>query len=233
MTPVVCPFIPSGWFRPGLAFIAAGLFLVLGCSSESSFQGTELVAADPGSAFHLQDQFGGQVELADLAGKVVVLTFLYTHCPDVCPLTTDALRKAYDSLGQDASDTAFVAITVDPARDTVEQVYRYSEQRGMLDKWAFLTGSQEELAPVWRAYYIPAEREVVGTGSGALGQLDQHTAAEAINTEIDTENSAAGYLVGHSAPVYLIDRAGRLRVVFTGLTLDPQPLVHDIRMLLK
>ena len=219
------PSVTGGaWSQWAFSFAVAALLLAVGCTSKASFHGTELASANPATLFTLRDQFDRRVALSDLTGRVVVLTFLYTNCPDVCPLTTDALRKAYDSLGRDAQQTAFVAISVDPARDSVEQVYRYSEQRDMLHKWAFLTGTEEELAPLWQAYYIAAEPAIART-SGAPSE--EHTHADNV-----AEDSVAGYLVDHSAPVYLIDREGRMRVVFTGLTLDPQPLVDDIRLLL-
>ncbi|MDO8750112.1 MAG: SCO family protein [Dehalococcoidia bacterium] len=153
------------------------------------------------------------MSLSSFKGKVVGLTFIYTSCPDACPLTTQTLGMAYDALEADVTKTAFLAITVDPERDTVEQVYRYSEQMGMLHKWAFLTGTRQELEAVWRNYHVAAEKE---------------TSHEASAQSVATE-----YLVGHSAPVYLIDREGKLRVVSATPPLVPQPLVHDIRLLLK
>ena len=204
-------------FQQGLILGVVVLLLAQGCTPEASFLGTELTSNDPTPSFHLQDQFGQSVDIADLRGKVVVLTFLYTNCLDICPLITETLRRAYDSLGKDAQGTAFVAISVDPSRDTVEQIYRYSKQKGMLDKWAFLTGSYEDLEPVWLEYYVAAEME---------------TDAEAMTTALGAEDTYVGYLVGHSAPVYLIDPTGRLRVVFTNLTLDPKPLLHDIWLLM-
>ena len=221
------------WIRPGLVSGFAILFLVVGCSSGVSFHGTELTGANPASPFRLQNQFGDHVALNDLKGNVVVLTFLYTNCPDACPIITDAMRNAYDALGLDAQRTAFVAITVDPARDTVEEVNRYSEGKGMLHKWSFLTGNEEELAPVWRAYYVAAEPERVEGGIGTLENLSQEAATQASAVDIGTHGNEVGYLVSHTTPVYLIDRAGRLRVLFTDLTLDPAPLVHDIRLLLR
>ena len=219
------PSVTGGsWPQWAFSFTVAALLLVVGCTSRASFHGTELASANPATPFTLRDQFDQQVNLFDLKGRVVVLTFLYTNCPDVCPLTTDALRKAYDSLGQDAQQTAFVAITVDPSRDSVEQVYSYSEQRDMLHKWAFLTGIEEELAPLWQAYYVAAEP--------ARAKTNGATSEEHTHTDTGDADSTAEYLVDHSAPVYLIDREGRMRVVFTELTLDPQPLVDDIRLLL-
>ncbi len=216
-------------FRLVSALPIAVLILVLltGCGTEVSFQGTELSPPQTASPFQLRDQFNQPLALEELKGSVVVLTFLYTRCPDVCPLMAETLRKAYDSLGDEASETAFVAITVDPARDTTEEARRYSEEKGMLDRWSYLTGTEEELEPVWRAYYVAAEPETI-TG-GALDTLSSETEAQAVANEI----GAGGYLVGHSTPVYLIDRSGMLRVLHTDLTLDPQPLVHDIRLLLK
>ncbi len=193
--------------------LAVGLMLSLGCAAKASFTGTELTPAQTAAPFTLRDQLGKPVSLASLKGKVVVLAFLYTNCPDVCPLTTRTLGKAYDALGEDVAQTSFVAITVDPERDSVEQVYRYSEDMGMLRKWSFLTGSRQELEPVWRAYYVAADQEIPHEVSGQSFPRD--------------------YLVGHSAPVYLIDRGGMLRVVFANPPLVPQPLVHDIRLLLK
>jgi len=91
-----------------------GLSLVLGvaialallataCTSNDSFEGTELTSRDPAPGFRLTDQFGRPVALDEISGEVVALTFLYTNCPDTCPLTTQTLRQAYDALGDDAA----------------------------------------------------------------------------------------------------------------------------------
>ena len=200
-----------------LPVAALMLFLLAGCSAKLSFQGTEFSPPQTASLFHLTDQFNQSLALEDLKGRVVVLTFLYTRCPDVCPLMAETLRKSYSSLGDEASETAFVAISVDPTRDTTEEVRRFSEEKGMVDRWSFLRGTEEELRPVWQAYYVAAEPETI------LG--------EALDT--DTHEHTGEYLIGHSTPVYLIDRSGMLRVLHTTLTLDPQPLVNDIRLLLK
>ena len=186
--------------------------LSVGCMAKASFSGTELTPAQTAAPFTLRDQFGQPVSLSNLKGKVVILAFIYTNCPDVCPLTTQTLGMAYDALGADATKTAFVAITVDPERDTVEQVYRYSEQMGMLHKWAFLTGTRQEMEAVWRNYHVATEKET--------------------SHEASAQSAATEYLVGHSAPVYLIDHDGKLRVVSATPPLVPQPLVHDIRLLL-
>ena len=191
--------------------------------------GTVLSGSEPAPPFQLQDQFGHTVSLADFSGKVTVLTFLYTYCPDICPVVAGYLKSIHGLLGEDAADVAIVAITVDPDRDTVERVYEYSEGWGMLDNWAFLVGDEEQLSPVWQAYYLapPALQHSEGEQSDAGGgETSQSGSVATLSGEIPSK-----YLVEHSAPVYLIDRKGLMRVLFT-LPFDPADLVHDIRLLL-
>ena len=192
--------------------------------------GTELTAREPATGFTLIDQFGEETSLRDKRGNVVALTFLYTNCPDICPLTAHSLGKAHESLGEDAARVSIIAISVDPTRDTPQQVRAYSQQRNMLDKWSFLTGSEEELSVLWEAYYLAVER--TDYSGGAIESLGADLARESIVSGEGLSEKAA-YLVIHSAPVYLIDQEGRMRSVITDLTLDPEPLVHDIRLLLK
>jgi cytochrome oxidase Cu insertion factor (SCO1/SenC/PrrC family) len=217
----------SSLLARGLPATALMLVMLAGCGTEVSFQGTEFSPPQTASPFQLRDQFSQPLALDDLDGRVVVLTFLYTGCPDTCPLMAETLRKAHESLGDEASETAFVAISVDPARDTTEEVRRFSEEKGMLDRWSFLTGTEEELKPVWQAYYVAAEPAT--TTGGALDALSSESEVRAVAEDI----GAGGYLIGHSTPVYLIDRSGMLRVLHTSLSLDPQPLIHDIRLLLE
>ena len=210
-----------------LAGVATALLLATACSQAASFEGTELDPVRAATGFQLHDQFENRLSLSDLTGKVVVLTFLYTNCPDICPVITETLKRAHQQLGDDAQEVRIVAVSVDPERDTAEQAHRYSEERGMLHKWAFLAGEEEELAPIWSAYYIAAQRQKLEEGGGALDRL----ASEA-DPHTDADIPKLGYLVTHSSAAYLIDRQGRLRVLFTELSLDPEPLVHDIRLLL-
>ena len=207
--------------------IATALLLATACSQAESFEGTELDPVRAATGFQLHDQFENTVSLSDLTGKVVVLTFLYTNCPDICPVITETLKRAHTQLGDDAEEVRMVAVSVDPALDTAEQVHRYSERSGMLDKWAFLVGTEDELAPIWSAYYIAAQRQGLKEGGGALDKL-----ANEADSHTDTDIEELGYLVAHSSAAYLIDRQGRLRVLFTELSLDPEQLVHDIRLLL-
>ena len=194
--------------------------------SEDDFSGTVLSNPDPAPEFELVNQFDRPVSLDDFDDKVVVLTFLYTYCPDVCPIVTTQLRDAQDSLGSEAEDVAFVAISTDPERDTVSAAHEYLGKWGLLDRWDYLVGDRGQLEEVWKEYFINPvvdPRDPLASGSptpGARGAVD------ALGSEI-----LERYLVIHSAPVFLIDREGIRRVVFTP-PLEPEKLAEDIRILL-
>jgi len=112
---------------------------------------------DPAPGFTLINQDGRQISLSDFRGKPVVLTFLYTHCPDVCPIIADKLRTASDQLGPDASKAAILAITTDPSHDDRLSIQRFSDEHGMTGRWNYLVGSPGQLEPLWKAYYVAAQ----------------------------------------------------------------------------
>lgn len=174
------------WWLATLSGASATLTLAALFSAFLAGPSFRLTALDPPREsldFRLVDQFGQRVSLADFGGKVVVLTFLYTSCPDVCPLVAQRLRATHGLLGDDASDVAFLVVTVDPERDTVSRLYEYSRKLDMLDTWHFLTGSRAELEPVWEHYWV-----------GKVWKDEKGN-------------------VMHQAPVHLIDQRGRVRVV--------------------
>ena len=197
----------------------AGIVAVVAsaCVSDEPLLGTVLQQPDHAPGFELRDQLDQPVRLSDYRGRVAVVTFLYTYCPDICPIVTSHLKQVHALLGDDADRVGIVAVSVDPERDTLEAAYAYSEKWGMLDDWAYLIGGEAELAPVWAAYYLdPSANQYSEAPSTPQGSID----------------TLAGYTVTHSAPVYLIDRDGDRRVLFT-LPFEPQDLVHDIRLLLR
>ncbi|MFQ5881750.1 MAG: SCO family protein [Candidatus Methylomirabilales bacterium] len=178
------------WEKLSLAACPAWFtVLVLGallhaCSGEPQFRGTALDPPRDSLDFTLQDQFGKPVSLRTLRGGVVVLTFLYTSCPDVCPLITGKLRETHELIGDAASRLTILAVTVDPEQDTVRRVYEYSQQMDMLDKWHFLVGGMPDLQPIWDYYWV--------------GKVWKD----------ETGN------VYHQAPVHLIDQEGKVHVVY-------------------
>ena len=105
----------------------------------------------PPSDFRLTDQDGRAVTLADVRGKVTIVTFLYTTCEDTCPLAAQQIRVALDRLGHDVPVLAFA---VDPARDTPERARRFVADQGLIGRMRFLTGERDELRRQWRAYGV-------------------------------------------------------------------------------
>ena len=141
-----------------VSFAVFALLLLMACSAaptRDDFKGTALTNEMQAADFELTDQFGEMRSLReDFAGKVVVLTFLYTRCPDVCPIVANHARDISSLLEEESSDTAIVVISVDPVGDTVDSAFAYSERWQMSDAWTYLVGSEEVLSPVWKAYYI-------------------------------------------------------------------------------
>ena len=125
-------------------------------AASSGLQGTDLGGV-PAPAFSLHDQSGKLVTLSQFAGKPVVLTFMYTHCPDVCPIMAERLHSVMVGLGADAQRVAVVAISVDPHGDSVASALSFSQVHHMVNYWHFLVGTQDELAPVWTKYAIDAQ----------------------------------------------------------------------------
>jgi protein SCO1/2 len=156
-------------------------------------------------AFTLPAAGGGAFELRRQGGKVVVLTFGYSSCPDVCPTVLAELAQVRARLGAAAKRVQVVYVSVDPERDTPARLRAFTEQ---FDKtFVGITGPSAELAPVWKAYGISVVRKDL-PGS-----------------------TPATYLVHHTASVFLIDAAGRLRVMAPFGT-PSEDVLHDVRLLL-
>ena len=194
----------------------------------AEFRGTHLTAGESIPSFELTDQFGRVVQSDDYRGRVVLLTFLYTNCPDVCPIVTGQLRTVREALEAEASEVAVVAVSVDPERDTVEAARGYSDRWRMSERWQYLVGSRDELAEVWAAFYVdPVEGDAERESGEALQQGSTEGSVDALRQGVRER-----YLVTHGAPVYLIDREGVKRVVFTP-PLDVEAMVHDVRVVLE
>ncbi len=154
-----------------------------------ALQGAVLTTPAPAYDFRLPDQDGRVVSLSSLRGKVVVLTFLYTHCPDVCPLIADALHRAYLLLGPTARDAAFLAVSVDPRGDTPEAIRAFLHKHRVEGELTFLRGSFAELKPVWAHYYVGTD-------------------AKEVNPQAVSASAPSPDQVSHTAIVYVIDPGG-------------------------
>ncbi len=183
------PFLVAGALQLLAVALALSNLRLSPVSGAIGGVGTDLDGT-PAPDFHLVDQTGQPVALSDLRGKVVVLTFLYTHCPDTCPLMASKLGQVHDQLGEQAQGVAFVAVTVDPERDTPAQVQQFLAARQVTDKLIFLTGNRPALEAVWQAYHIGVTRGP---------------------TRPSLSGGLADYDVTHNAVLYLIDKQGRER----------------------
>jgi protein SCO1/2 len=188
-----------------LAFLALAAGGLVACGpDDASFRGTALDPARPVRDFVLTDQHGQPFRLSDQHGKVVVLFFGYTFCPDVCPTTLSIWKRVDEALGEDAENVRFVFVTVDPERDTREQLKQHVE---IFNKdFVGLTGALEDLTPVYQTFGVYYEKDA------------------------ETE-SAAGYLVNHTASAFVVDGEGQWRLKHSFDTPE-EDIVHDIRQLL-
>ncbi|MEE8580740.1 MAG: SCO family protein [Myxococcota bacterium] len=164
--------------------------------------GDQLHRADPAPAFTLTDQRGERVALADLAGRALLLDFIYTTCPGPCPLLTASQVAVQRALSGALRERVwFVSISLDPANDTPEALAAYARDRGVdLSNWSFLTGSVEEVEAVLSAY---------GIGSSP---------------------SADGF-IEHLVVRILIDGEGRIVKRYFGLEHESGALAEDLRKL--
>ena len=227
------------WKSPLTATLIAILILLCACASEwdaADFYGTALTNPDAAPDFSLTDQLGRPVSLHDLRGNVVALTFLYTHCPDVCPIVTSQLRDVQAALGDDSASVRFVAVSVDPERDTQQTAREYLGRWRLDDGWRFAVGEREALSEVWASYYVEpfAEAASADVGGPEAAQVDTAVATVEPSGALDALSAqiAERFTVIHGAPVFLIDRAGVRRVVFTP-PLEPDEVAADIRLLLE
>ena len=104
--------------------------------------------------FSLRDAHGRTITLGALRGKVVLLTFLYTHCVDVCPGIAHELNETLRELGHQRRTVRVIAVSVDPAFDTPEAVRRFERTHRLLPEFHYLIGSRAELKPVWQDYNV-------------------------------------------------------------------------------
>jgi protein SCO1/2 len=186
-----------------LAICAA--ILLAACASKPNWQLDDVSGHLPDLTFRMTSDLGKPVTAATYRGKVVVLYFGYTHCPDVCPLTLVHLHTVLQRLGKGADDVRVLFVTVDPTRDTVPVLHQYVT--AFDPRVVGLTGSQDEIAKLAKRYRAFYQRETPKTASGE-------------------------YEVTHSSAIYIFDREGRARLLATpGSTNDA--IFHDLKILVE
>ncbi len=123
--------------------------------SFAGLQGTDL-GGTPAPAFQLTDQNGKPVSLAQFHGEPVVITFMYTHCPDECPANANKLHTAMQMLGNQSHNVGILVVSTDPKGDTLATATSFTDKHDMQNYWHYLIGSQQQLSPVWSAYNMYA-----------------------------------------------------------------------------
>jgi protein SCO1 len=160
---------------------------------------TPIKAAPP---LELHSYLGEPVNIASYRGKAVLVTFLYTNCPDICPLITSQLRVTQNLMGSKfAKDAQIIAVSVDPRGDTAKAVAAFLARHGMTGRMQYLTGSAHELAAVWKAWGVGSER--------------------------DAQNPQ---FVNHSGLIYGITGSGK-RVTIYASSFQPSEIAHDVPIL--
>lgn len=190
------------WFYLLLTLLTT---LLLACkpAGQASFVGTDLTGTQFGKPLSLTDHTGKLRQMSDFKGKVVVLFFGYTHCPDVCPTTMSDLKQTMKLLGKQANEVQVLFVTVDPERDTQEVLAQFVP--GFDPRFIGLRGTVAEVAANLNEYKVYAAKV--------------------------SEPGKSGYTMDHSAGLYVFDKNGAPRI-YLGYGEKPENIAHDVRLLL-
>jgi protein SCO1/2 len=202
--------LPGPRALPAIAVLAVAL-ATAGCSGSKSHNrlaGSEFHAEGvlspprPAPPLALRDYRGRPVNIAAYRGKAVLVTFLYTHCPDVCPLIASNLGVALHLMGPRAASKArIIAVSVDPSGDTPRAVATFLARRRVAGRIDYLIGSASQLARVWQAWGVGSER--------------------------DKGNPE---LVNHSGLIYGITGSGKQATIYAA-NFHPADVAHDVPLL--
>jgi protein SCO1/2 len=188
-----------------VAVALALTLLVAGCGKErgKTFELTDVTGAPFGKALELTDHNGQRRTLADFKGKVVLLFFGFTHCPDACPTTMAELATVSKELGPDANRLQVLFVTVDPERDTPAVLKQYVP--GFNPAFLGLSGTPEDISRTAKEFKVYFAKQQQPGGS---------------------------YTMDHSAGTFVFDKQGRLRL-FGNYGVGAKPILHDVKVLLN
>ncbi len=169
-----------------------------------TYKATDIAGIDSGKTFRLNDHNGQPRTLSDFKGKIVVLFFGYTHCPEACPNTLMELARAMKRLGPDAEKVQVLFVTLDPERDT----------------------------PALLAQYVPAFHPSFIGLYGTPQQTIETAKEYRIFYNKVAGGSPANYTIDHSLGTHIYDRSGKLRLL-SSYGMGADDLAHDIKLLLE
>jgi len=179
--------------------------LLVACTpNPPAFRNTDLTGATFARGFDLTDHDGRQRTLVDFRGKVVVVFFGYTSCPDICPTTMARLAETMKALGEDAGRVQVLFITLDPERDSAERLKNFVPW--FHPSFLGLRGDAAQIKAVTEEFRVFGARKQVG------GEL--------------------GYVIDHSTGAYVFDPAGRIRL-YVKDSASVEDVAADIRLLLR
>jgi len=178
--------------------------------------------------FKLTDHLDRPVSSDEFRGRVIVANFVYTKCPDICPLLSLRMQALQERLREEKMlDTRvqLLSFTTDPARDTPAVLRAYAERhRADPSAWRFLTGPEAEVKPLIVKGFLLGVQKVPARETGVVAGQPEHQQGE---------QHEDPYEVMHSTRFALIDREGRIRAYYDGRELDLDQVVRDIRQLLR
>ena len=194
--------------RKKLAILITLIFVIasLAACLPHEFKGAVLSPPKPLNDFSLEQHDGSTFRLSDYEGQYVLVYFGYTYCPDVCPATMFQAKRAFDLLGDDADRVQMVMVTVDPGRDSAEQLGKY------------VTNFNPQF--IGLRTDDPANLDPILADFGAFYEIEL------------AQDSVAEYLVSHTATYFLVNPSGELVEVFTYGTTG-EDIAGDIQSLLK
>ena len=182
-----------------IAGLAAGIYFF----RPHTFHGTVIQSPEPSYDFTLTGA-NGDVSLSDYRGKLVLIYFGYTFCPDICPATLANVGQSLRELGKKADHVQLIMVSLDPERDTPEKMKAYVAHFD--PNFIGVSGNLADLEAIWEELGVFVEKEDTG--------------------------SAAGYLVSHTSSVYVLDRNGNLILMFPYGT-SAVDIASDLSELLK
>ncbi len=180
------------------------IFLISGLGQTSS-EKTLPIHDGVGGEFSAQSSLGREVSLSEYLGKIVLITFGYTSCQDICPATMAHLQSLLQGLDASAEHVQVLFVTVDPENDTPEHLKEYLARFD--SRFVGLTGKREETDRIAKLFLFEYEQ------SHGVKVTTEHNRSKAFAEQ--------SYLYAHSQQVYLLDKAGRTRALFfTGSPID-------------
>ena len=236
------------WFN---TILVSTILILSGCitDEESPFYGEEIEPAIFVSDFTLSDSNGDVFNFDELEGKVVVIAFLFTRCPDICPVVSANLDFVSNELGDlYGNQVSILSITVDPWTDNSSVLDQYAEERGL--DWPHLTGSVEELQPVWinfdvglTTYESDGDEDGVADGFDICADTPEGEPVDDNGCGLETQQSEGGdvsvkhhpltYWVDHTTGTIIVDKQMKQRVWWGDEDWNAELVIEDIMTLLE